>query len=435
MGRIKRGIAKVTGIEKLLDRRTRVLEANFNRQTALLRDKLKASEVSAAAERARAERAEYLYRTTRRVVTNYSDLAVTFDRLERHEYGSLVPGVERWTQKWDKPDGKRILLFANRDFAGSFYKWASAINEHTKHAARLVVTVPHRFGYDLDLLLPNPVLVESDWRTLWDEADLIHLKDETGFYHGPNRLPDEMISEFDGPIIFTQYGGYARKQQDEPEYQEFVRGFDAVVSMTPDLCFEWLGSSPIYIPHSVDTERFRFSWSDKPTIGHSPSTRSRKGTEDFLNAVGRLREDGHELQLDLIENVSHHEVMARKRELGFFFDQAGRESIASLGTDAVIGWYGNSAIEAAVFGIPTIAHLSNQALEGAQRAGVAEIQQIPFLNTPLGTDGIRSTIRSLLELDGNERAELAQSTRQFVEEFHSQEAVASRLNHLYQTLL
>jgi hypothetical protein len=137
--------------------------------------------------------------------------------------------------------------------------------------------------------------------------------------------------------------------------------------------------------------------------------------------------------LDLIEGVQHSEAIARKRNLGLFFDQAGRE-MKSLGTEAVIGWYGNSALEAAVHGVPTIAHLSESALAGAERAGVSRIRDIPIVNTPLGTDGIRSTIKSLLDMTGSERLELAHETRRFVETFHSQTAVGGKLGKLYDGL-
>ncbi len=420
---IKRSLARVTGVEAAIKRRTEAVDARYRSEIDALMSEI-------TLQRSRAERAEYLYRTNRRAAGAY---AQTFDRISKHEYGSLVPGVEAWSRKWRDTRGLRILMFANCDYAGSFYKWTAAINDHTEHAARLVVTIPHHYGYEIDLLLPNPALIKSNWDSLWGEADVLHLKDEIGFFRGPNVLPQEMLTSFQGPKVFTQYGGYARLQQDQAEYREFLSEFDQVVSMTPDLCFEWLGPTPSYIPHSIDSTSMPFRWSDKPLIGHSPSTRARKGTDDFLKAIDLLRVD-YEIELDLIEGVSHSEVMNRKQHLGLFFDQAGREVKEELGIDTVIGWYGNSAIEAAVFGIPTVAHMSQNALEGAERAGVKEIQDIPILNTPLGVDGVRNTISSVLDMSVSERTDLAIRTRRFVELFHSQESVARRLDHLYADL-
>ena len=432
--RLKHSLARVTGVHAALDRRIRAVEDKHGRETQILATALEAAEQELLDTQSRAEKAEYEYRKARRVATGYADIAVLFDQLPRHEYGSLTPGVKGWSEKWAEAEGLKILMFANRDFAGSFYKWTAAINDHTEHAARLVVTAPHRYGYQMDLLLPNPSLVTSSWIDLWKQADVMHLKDETGFHKGPHVLPQEMLADFDGPRIFTQYGGYARKQQDDLDYRRFVSQFDRTVSMTPDLCFDWLGDNPIYIPHSIDTLRFGFEWTDKSVIGHSPSTRSRKGTEEFLEAL-RLVQDEKDLKLDLIEGLPHAEVMDRKRNLGLFFDQAGRESVETLGTDKVIGWYGNSAIEAAVFGVPTIAHLSEAALVGAERAGITDIRGIPILNTEPGTKGLRDTILTYLDLSYVEKSTLANDTRRFVERFHGQQPVAERLSELYAELL
>src|SRR5581483_1217659 len=93
-------------------------------------------------------------------------------------------------------EGKRVLLFANRDFAGSFFKLAEAINRCTDYAARLVAFQSHPFSYPLDLI---------------GQSDVIQLKDETGFFRGTNKLPPDLLTGSGVPVIFTHYGGYARK--------------------------------------------------------------------------------------------------------------------------------------------------------------------------------------------------------------------------------
>ena len=388
----------------------------------------------ANAEAKRADLAERSARVQRRQANEYEALSRTVKLLPRHRYGSLTSGVDEWAKKWDSSPGRRILLFAKRDYSGSFYKWAAAINEFTPYAARLVTTAPHQYGYPLDLLIPNPKLIDSNWRELWAEADVLHLKDETGFMNGSNQLPPEMLSGFAGPVVFTQYGGYARKHRDDPEYQSFVLGLDSVVSMTPDLCFEWLGDKPTYIPHSIDTAAFPHAWTDKLVVGHSPSTRARKGTTEFLAAAEQLVLETP-VELELIEGVSHAEAIRRKRETGIFFDQAGREVESTLGINSIIGWYGNSALEAAVYGVPTIAHLSEYALGGAVRSGSLVPDSIPFLNTQLGTEGILETLRTYFDMSSGERKALSLRTRRFIEDFHSQEAVGQRLAQLYDPLV
>lgn len=428
--RIKRGAARLTGLEAVLQRRLDTQAARYQTQIDKLEAQYEYAARQARVQRRRAQGAEKLYRTNRRRAAELAALVRTLDRLPRHQYGSLLPGNREWEQKWRDTSGQRILLFSKRDYSGSFYKWTAAINRYTPHAARLAVSAPHQYGYPVDLLIPNPNLIESDWHSLWDEADILHLKDETGFLNASNRLPPEMLQSFKGPRVFTQYGGYARKHCGDPDYQRFVHTFDKVVSMTPDLCFDWLGPDPTYVPHSIDTEAIPYQWSDAPVIGHSPSTRARKGTEEFLEAVRSLQ-TRYSLDLDLIEGVTHSEAVERKSHVGLFFDQAGRENAKSLGTDSVIGWYGNSALEAAVYGVPTIAHMSEVAFLGAERAGMADVRSSPIVNTGLGKEGIESSIRGLLEMSSDERSELSKETRRFVEEFHSQRAIGKQLAAVY----
>jgi hypothetical protein len=380
-------------------------------------------------ERAKAaRRLEAAKHETRQARRERNALRKQLDSLPRYEFGSYSPGVESWGQRWQERPGHRVLLYARVDYAGSFFKWSAAINAYTEYAARLIVFARHRYGYPLDLVfLPNADQDESapdpGLDELIEQADIVHLKDETGFYLESNGLPPDLFSRFGKPMVFTHYGGYARKHMDDPGYRDFVLGFDARVAMTPDLCFEWFDGT--YVPHSVDTRQFAYSWRDGPLLGHSPSTRERKGTEDLLAAI-----DGLDVELELIQGVPHDECLERKALCNLFFDQAGRER-PELGTDRPIGWYGNSALESAVHGIPTIAHLSEEAFDGAARGGRDIRGRCPIINTPLGVKGIRSTISEYFELPAGERRELSLRTRQWIEDFHSSQVVAAQLAEIY----
>jgi hypothetical protein len=351
------------------------------------------------------------------------------EALPRYEFGSYSSGVQSWGQRWRERPGRRVLLYARVDYAGSFFKWCAAINDFTEYAARLIVFEGHPYGYPVDLVfLPNAdgdgSVAGPGLDELIDQAEIVHLKDETGFYLGSNGLPPDLFTRFGKPMVFTHYGGFARKHMDDPGYQDFVLGFDARIAMTPDLCFEWFDGS--YIPHSVDTRRFAYSWRDGRLLGHSPSIPERKGTEDLLAAIDPLH-----VELDLIHGVPHEVCLERKALCNLFFDQAGRESPEHLGTDRAIGWYGNSALESAVHGIPTIAHLSEEAFDGAAR-GRRDIRgRCPIINTPLGVEGIRRTISEYFDLPLDERRDLSLRTRQWIEDFHSDEVVAARLAEVY----
>lgn len=364
-------------------------------------------------------------RNLRELRTEIAALKRELQKATRYELGSYTEGVSSWRQRWERPgDGKRVLLCAPKDYSGSFHKWASAINSYTSHAARLMTFSHHQYDYPTDLLFPHPGIQSSGFLELAKQADVIHIKDETGFFDGSNGLPQDLFWRLDKPLVFTHYGGYARKYQDDEHYRAYVRRFAARIAMTPDLCFPWFDG--YFVPHAIDTERYGYLWSDGNLLAHSPSTRMRKGTDDLIAAL-----TGLDLEFDLIHGVPHRECLERKRQANLFFDQAGREVIDTLGVDHVIGWYGNSALEAAVHGIPTIAHLSPEAFAGARLAGKDIESSCAIINTATGPSGIRDTLLAYLRSSPEERTSHSHRTRQWVEDFHSYQAVASELHGIY----
>jgi glycosyltransferase involved in cell wall biosynthesis len=149
----------------------------------------------------------------------------------------------------------------------------------------------------------------------------------------------------------------------------------------------------------------------------------------FLAATGDL-----ELDVDVIHRVSHPECLRRKSVAGLFFDQSSSSPAEVDGIDGAVGWYGNSTVEAAAFGIPAIAHLSTVALRNAARAGL-DVSRLPIINTPCGADALRGTIERYYAMSRGERRELSLETRAWVERVHSYEAVAAKLAALYERIV
>ena len=343
-----------------------------------------------------------------------------------NRYGSLTPGIAGWEHKWERSPGRRVLFYAPMDFAGSLFRWAIAVHRHTPYAVRLACLRRHPFGYDLDLLFGDLGLVESDFEGLAAEADIIHVKDEVGLTDDPVSAAGQVLIGSGRPIVFTHCGGDARQCAERPDYQRKVLGFAARVANTPDLCFPWFDGR--YVPLPVDADRFPYSWTDGNLIAHSPSIPERKATADLVAAVAGL-----DCRLDVIHGVSHAECLERKRCCNLFFDQAGRE-LAQFGTERPIGWYANSTLEAAVHGIPAIAHLAEESFAGALRGGQDIRERVPILNTPMGADGIRETILRHRSLSPERRREVSLRTRRWIEEFHSYPAVAGELRTVYDSL-
>jgi|APSaa5957512535_1039671.scaffolds.fasta_scaffold13787_2 hypothetical protein len=352
-------------------------------------------------------------------------------KFHRYSYGSYSPGVEGWSQRWGTMQNRRVLMVCRLDTAGSAFRWAQAVNRHTAWAARLVAFEPHSYGYPTDLLFPCPEYADSDLEQLMKESTVIHVKDEDGIRSGTFRIPSDLLRKSGKPVIYTLFGGDSRTFQDDSLFQEYVRSYDAHIAMTPDLLFDWLDA--LYIPHAIDTDKYSFCWTPGHRIAHSPTTKSRKGTELLVSAIDKL-DDSLGVCLDVLHGLTHEECTTRKQAASLFFDQAGRELVAGQGMGPIIGWYGNSALEAAVFGIPTLAHLSEIALERAAEARGMVMRELSIINVKRTSDDIRDKVAWFYSLDMRKQNDLARETRRWVEVFHSYRATAAELVRLYERL-
>jgi hypothetical protein len=348
----------------------------------------------------------------------------------------LTPGRSEWAGKWRNTTGKRVLFFSVCDYSGSFYKWAEAVNRHTDHAVRLVSLFRHRFGYPLDILLMRGDMLQQHFPDLMnglyqlaDEADVIHVKDQVGFMIGRNKLPPDTFTMFGKPIVYTLYGGTARLDEQNEDFRRHVRSHAAIIAMTPDLCFDWMDS--VFIPHTIDADALSYRWSDGRLVMHTPSTPSRKGTDIFESAASRI-EGEFGTRTEIITNTTHAYVMQEKPKATLFFDQAGRESEEHGAKH--IGWYGNSALEAAVFGVPTIAYLSPEAIRLAKRAGFDDAERCAMLNADPTADGLYQTMRCFFATSESERHDLSLRTRKWIEDHHSYQATARQLDNVYRAL-
>lgn len=360
--------------------------------------------------------------------------------LDRHNEDRI-----RWKQKWTNGGAAKVLMVAPRDYAGSFYGWATAVNAHSQDAScRLLALSKHRFQYKYDMVYPFYELFGTDHkpiRQLIDEADALHLKDEFYFFETTwkpevSRFMNALIEAFqktNRPVIFTHYGSFARNFEQNPSYRKAVAAFDARIAITPDLLFDWFGGE--YVPHAIDLTEVPRTWTESRIFAHSPSSKVIKGSGVMWEALHRVEEIKDGWTLDMISEVSHRECLARMSRAELFFDQAGKDDVRAADKNRVIGWYGKAAVEAMSFGIPTIAHLSEVALTRATRAG-KDIRAIcPVLNTGVDRASMEETLVKYLGLSPEEKRDLSDRTRRWVERFHGERVVAGELSRIYRACL
>lgn len=374
-------------------------------------------------------------------------IRLLLDFIAYHYYAITTNGLEVskrtkdvWSTKWAKPSNLRMLLVAPKDYAGSFYGWAKAVNQFSPDVAcRVVSLYKHRYGYDRDYVYHSfrrGIEDHDEFKKLVDEADGLHLKDEF-YFHQVNWRPEIskfillLIEEFrkkNKPVIFTHYGSFARRFGDDPSYQRAVLDFDARIALTPDLNYDWFNGH--YVPHSVNLDRFPYTWSASKVFAHSPSSRSLKGSDLMLKALHKIDEINREWKVDIIEHVRYEKCLERKSKAELFFDQAGKDETDKK-SHKVIGWYGNSAVEAMAFGIPTIVHLSETAIQQAKKAG-KDLNASPILNTGINEESMKETVSKYLHMSEDNRRKLSQATRLWVEEFHGEAVIGRQLADIYQ---
>lgn len=197
--------------------------------------------------------------------------------------------------------------------------------------------------------------------------------------------------------------------------RQIVRWADATFCLNPDLLQQVPGST--FLPYaSVDPSRLTPSPKPEPGDGrvfrviHAPTNRTLKGTEAIIEAVHEAA-GSVEIELDLVENVHHDQVVERIRRADLAIDQL------------VLGWYGGFAVECMALGTPVVAWLDPSHLAAAPDALA---QNMPVLS--VRGDDLGATLTTLAsEAGAAQRSIAASSGRTFVTSWHTPSDVARRL--------
>lgn len=169
------------------------------------------------------------------------------------------------------------------------------------------------------------------------------------------------------------------------------------------------------LPLAVDLDNFQFSPKDsdlqKLRIMHAPTSRDNKGTSFILSALKRLISEGHKIEIDLVENVTHEELKKRYTQCDIFIDQI-------LG-----GWYGTASIEAMAIGRPTVCFIRESYFEHINYG-----EHIPIINATPET--LYNILDDLLN-NKNTLKDIGLKSRKFVENIHGSIPVTEKLVGIY----
>lgn len=186
-----------------------------------------------------------------------------------------------------------------------------------------------------------------------------------------------------------------------PLYSEFVLGAE-VIPLAVDLSAINFQEMPEFFGEFV--------------IMHAPTNRGFKGTDYIIDVVHRLKEEGFQIRLNLVENVTHNELFNHYRACHLFIDQI------------LAGWYGTASIEAMATGRPVIAFIRPEYFENIDYGA-----DIPIINC--NPDNLYDELKAALGKGIPYLQTLGKQGREFVEKTHCVKKQADRLVQIYQELI
>lgn len=305
-----------------------------------------------------------------------------------------------------------IVILSKNDYAGSAFKMFSAIKRHTEHKIELYSGVPqNRLGHPINRYVKDTNRAEI--QVVVNKADIIHFKGDWPIVDGYLGLTIPKK-----PIVVTTAGSFFRKKQysglGKYTYKDYERA-TLKTSFETDLLYPEY--SDIWTPHPIDSDESPILWKhngEPPVFMHIPSTPARKGT-DFVAKVFSILRKKIECKTKIITGVAFKEAYDAKKHATIYFDQF------------VVGFYGNSALEAMQWGIPVVCWISPLAL--AQAKG--KLEGCPIINEDV-SDAERTANKVLEAL---EDPTLSPRTKEWCNRVHGYKAIAKLWDGLYRSIV
>jgi len=294
----------------------------------------------------------------------------------------------------------KITMLSEIDYAASGLKLCDAINLHTKHNVQL-------FTGQYYNKFKHPQKVQHTRRDIQqyvDESDIVHLKGDfppKDGYMGLKIMHKPVIISVSGSHFRTkENGGYGKYSLNEYVLAKVRTAF------TPDLLYEGFTE---WTPHPINSYDQSIQWKRAvhPVLMHTPTRPEAKGTE-FIKAVFSKLAKRMKIETVVTDNVPFKRVVEMRKEATIFFDQFK------------VGFYGNSAIEAMQFGVPTAAWIIN---------GFSK--DCPVITANKKVEVWAKLIEETLDGDMNE---LSVRTKQWCDSVHSYQAVAKQWDGIYNAI-
>lgn len=303
----------------------------------------------------------------------------------------------------------KIVLLSEVDYAGSAYKLFEALRRHTDHSVELFSGEQNRLKHPVNKLVNNSNREEV--QQIINEADVLHFKGDWPPRDGylGLKIPDK-------PIVITTSGSFARKKEHFGLEKYSVKDYGRVTLRTSfEIDLLYPEYSDIWTPHPIDSD-------DKPILPknrndiifmHNPSTPSTKGTE-FVKKVFKILVNKIDCRAVIYVGLSLKDSLETKKLSTIYFDQFR------------VGFYGNAALEAMQWGIPTVCWFSPWTLSQAN----GHLKGCPLIQADLN-DPERTAYRVIESLFDDT---LPEKTKAWCDKRHGYKAIAEQWNNLYNQL-
>lgn len=313
----------------------------------------------------------------------------------------------------------RVVMIAINDPAGTASLMRQALNRHTAHHCRLVtLELRYNFMFPKDLHLPwldDAGLLELEQELRQADVLHFHMTADESLKLGPFSLSDFVA----GKAIVHHHHGHPDFRSNPEKYQQkyAALGRKNLLVSTPDLLLKLPGAKwqPNFVPQQAPAYKPAPPRADSAVrLGHSPTRKDLKNTDDLLLVYSRLCAEFPQLELDVIENTPHEECLQRKRSCDIFFDH-------------MQGYYGMASLEALAQGLPVIAGLDDWNLQCIQE--YFGCSSVPWV-LARDVEALEASLKRLVA-DQQSRLHIGSESRRFMERVWSDERVIASLDKFY----
>ena len=196
---------------------------------------------------------------------------------------------------------------------------------------------------------------------------------------------------------------------------------DKIYSLNPDL-LEVLPQGAEFLPYATESSLgakvLPFIDREEFVIGHAPTHRIVKGTNDIIDVVEKMKSKGHKIRLELIEGVSRDEAQKKFEGIDLFIDQL------------VIGWYGVVSLEVLALGKPVICFLGGKGMRFVPKA---MLDESPMINAD--SNILENEILRIMNMDHIQRSRLAEQGISYLKKWHDPRQICQRVVNDYKSVL